>query len=173
MASFLCWDSTRASSPKIETGSYPVLAAASRHASFEEKFPTPTHSRGKFEMMARLGQVLEATTCIRFFIMDGAGAHEWCHRALLGQVLPLSEDLMDCLPFWKSLSFQDLPISDYALGYRVVLSARNPLATFPELLTWPKTLLSNAVPLSGPLCSASSRWTALQAYSWACGLRHT
>ena len=51
MASFVLWDSTRCHSPKIETASYPCLAAASKHSVFEEKVPNPTHSRGNLRCL--------------------------------------------------------------------------------------------------------------------------
>ena len=134
MASFLVWDSTRPKSPKIETASYPVLAAASKHGAFERDFPHPSHSRGKFEMLARLGQVLQETTCIRFVLMDGAGAHEWCHRVLLGQTLPLSEELLEALPsFWRNLRFEDLPCAGHALGYRIAMVGSEPISYVPGI----------------------------------------
>lgn len=126
MESYLIFDPTTTKpSPTVETASYPVSSSACKHLGFETKVKDPRNQRGKFEMLARLGSVLEATPAVRWLLADGAGSHEWFHRLLLGQTINLEAGLLEDLKFWSKLRFEDLPETEYDFGYRVVKIAES------------------------------------------------
>ena len=107
--------------------------AASKHPVFEETQTNPSHQRGKWETLARLGTVLESMSTVRFIICDGAGSHEWAHRLLLGQCIPVTSDLLECIPFWKRLSYEELPCPKFPLGYRVCRVDKEALTYMPGI----------------------------------------
>lgn len=70
MESYLLWDGCRQHSPKLETASFPVLSASSKNSRFESRVDNASRCRGKYEHLARLGEVLQATPCARYLVMD-------------------------------------------------------------------------------------------------------
>ena len=63
---------------------------------------------------------------------DGAGAHQYAHRLLLGQRIDVPEELLEELPFFKDLQFRDLPSGDFSLGYRIVCVLHLPPGHSPQ-----------------------------------------
>ena len=120
MESCLVWDATRPHSVALEIAAYPVLTAASLDRRFEQLAPDPTHQRGKWETLNRLGTVLAKASSVRYIVCDGHGSHEWLHRFLLGQEVAISEEVLQLLPFWRELEKVDLPPTSFPIGYRLV-----------------------------------------------------
>lgn len=115
---------------------YPTLPSASRHSGFEHLMPNPKNNRGKFENLARLGSVLSKATSIKFILCDQHGAHEWISRLMLGQKTELPDELLEQLPFWPALKYQDMPVVCFPLPWRVPSIAGSTLHYVPGWLVW-------------------------------------
>ena len=132
--SCLVWDSTREHSPKVEIASWPVTSAATKDATFERLMTNPVNQRGKWETLVRLAPLFEETTSIRFIIADGHGSHEYLHKMLLGQKVEIPQELLESLPFWPQLRYQDLPGSERLnLGFRVCMVKNEVISYMPGI----------------------------------------
>ena len=120
MESFLVWDGSREKSFILELAAYPCLPGASRDERFETHMPSAKNLRGKWETLHRCGLVFEHATSIKVILTDGHGSHMWLKQLLLGQKINLPEPLMELLPFWRGLVYEDLPVTCIPLPWRVV-----------------------------------------------------
>lgn len=120
MESFVVWDSTRGSRLLFELAAFPCLAGASKDNRFESVIEKPRYLRGKWETLARCGEVFENCESIKFIICDGHGSHLWLRELLLGQTISLQKDLLSELPFWKQLQQEDLPMTCIPFPWRIV-----------------------------------------------------
>jgi len=120
MESYLIWDSSQKSSVIYELAAYPCLAAACQDECFEKVIVKTKHIRGKWEKLVRVGTVLANAPSIKFLLGDGHTSHRWVHELLLGQKIPLPEEMLERAPFWKDLKTSELPVSCIPLPYRLV-----------------------------------------------------
>ena len=122
MESYLIWDCSRSSSSCImEIGAFPVTSSASVDTRFESLMGGETkRCRGKWEVLCRLGMLLEAASSVKFLLCDGATSHEWMHKLLLGKPCSLPCTALEMTPFFSKLRFSELPSTSFSLLHRIV-----------------------------------------------------
>ena len=121
MESFLIWDCTRRKSVAYEYAAYPCMAAASKDDRLERIIESSKHMRGKWETLARTDLVLQHASSTKFLIADGHGSHRWLHDLLLGVPISLDHSLLEHLPFWSSITYEELPMVCFPLPWRNVI----------------------------------------------------
>ena len=129
--SVVLWDPTRCKSGIFEIGAFPVTAQADRHGFFEARASAPSKQRGQWEVLHRIGGVLEAADSVRFILADKHGSHNWLASWLLGRTIDLPQELMDLVPFFKTLRFEDLPECRFVVKYRIALQGSSPVHFVP------------------------------------------
>jgi len=118
--SCLVWDCTRHHSLTLEIGAFPVQSAAARDDRFESE-SDQAKKRGNWETLCRIGEILQACESVKHVIADSHGSHAWLALWLTGQPVPLSDHLKSLIPFFKDLTFIDLPIVCFPLGTRIAM----------------------------------------------------
>eukprot|EP00435_Cladocopium_sp_Y103_P015076 s3656_g3.t1 len=133
MESFLVWDGKRESSYIYELAAYPCLPGASKDDRLELGVDEPKNMRGKWEFLHRCGFVLENAPSLKWILCDGHGSHAWLHQLLLGQSIDLPDTLLQHVPFFRSLTRQDLPLVCFPLPWRNVLIDGSTIHYLPGL----------------------------------------
>jgi len=115
MESFQVWDCARSSSCIVEIAAFPVLSAASVDPRLESMVADTKHCRGKWEVLCRLGEVLDAATSVPFLLCDGATSHEWMHSLLLGKTCAAPWTGVELIPFFNKLQHEEMPSTEFPL----------------------------------------------------------
>lgn len=118
MESMIIWDGSRKASPTFDLGSFPVQYQAARDQRFESQAKC-AKLRGNWESLHLLGEVLSKADSVKHVVMDAHGAHRWIRQWMMGQPVPLSDELKALVPFFHSLQFEDLPICCFPIPARV------------------------------------------------------
>eukprot|EP00435_Cladocopium_sp_Y103_P008560 s487_g2.t1 len=120
MEACIVWDCTRKGSPTFDLASFPCCSSACRDTRFEEA-AADLRKRGNWEVLCRIGEVLNASPSIKHVIADAHGSHQYLGRWMLGLDVALSDELKSHVPFFGELTFQDLPMCCFPIGARVAL----------------------------------------------------
>ncbi len=118
MESMIVWDGSRPSSPTFDLGSFPVQYQAARDERFDNHAKEARY-RGNWESLHLLGEVLSSANSVKHIVADGHGSHRWIRQWIMGQPVPLSDELKGLVPFFSTLQFEDLPICCFPIPARV------------------------------------------------------
>ena len=155
--SCVVWDSSRRHSPTFELASFPCCPAACRDNRFEENAVDP-RKRGNWEVLCRLGEVLMGAPSVKHIIADAHGSHRFLGLWMLGLDVPLSDELKSLVPFFRELSFQDLPLCCFPIGCRVAYIGKDSLHWFPGGAHSQKNFVSQLRSSLGTI-HFGNRWT--------------
>lgn len=105
MQEFLCWDPCGFKKRTLSLASMPMSLAAPK----SDDQDTLTHA-GNMEMLRVLSQVLEkASWLVKGIVMDGHHSHRYVKECLLGSFNKVNPSILSELPFWKEVTYKDLP----------------------------------------------------------------
>ena len=154
------WDPCRGDSGFFEIAAYPVTSGAAKQTTFEEKSKNPRGQRGQWETLHRVGLVLQHAKAVKFLLADRHGSHSMLAKWIFGRPVDLSRELREmvpwlvhicliqilfvyflfvcdiCLfnskvPFFKELTFRDLPMVRFPIRHRICLAAGQSFHFFP------------------------------------------
>lgn len=132
MEACVVWDCTRKASPTLEIAAFPCTSAAEKDHRFEEQAADP-RKRGNWQVLCRIGAVLEAAQSVKHVIADAHGSHLFMALWMQGLDVPLSDELKSLVPFFSKLRFQDLPLCCFPIGARIAFYGQDTVHWWPGL----------------------------------------
>ena len=125
----------------------------------------PHSSLTKEDMFAAVGEVLAAAAGVLYICCDNAGEHVYVKSFLLGLELPLHQEKLRALPFWRDVTFKSLPPHRLPrFDYRTAWLDRSNSSSWLRQRTCKKT--GHAKSGRGPGTCASAVYALTMPPSW-------